>query len=102
MSRSFVHIYIIYDCRTFQFGWIGSPDLANSIAMMRVPLPYLIVLNSTTGHHHVPDDEPHQLTPEAITIFLESVQNQSARVSNSLKLRIFFSYKILKYFFSNH
>ncbi|XKL63256.1 hypothetical protein PGB90_005620 [Kerria lacca] len=64
----------------FQFGWIGNPDLANSIAIMKVPLPYLLVLNSTTNHHHIPDDEPHQLTPEAVTLFLESIINQTAKV----------------------
>lgn len=47
---------------------------------MKVPLPYLLVLNSTTNHHHIPEDEPTQLTPEAITIFLDSIQNQSAKV----------------------
>lgn len=64
--------------RWFQFGWIGTPDLANSIAMMELPLPYLLVVNSTTNHHHVPQDEPHRLTPEAVHLFLESVRNQSA------------------------
>lgn len=47
---------------------------------MKVPLPYLLVLNSTTNHHHIPDDEPHQLTPEAVTLFLESIINQTAKV----------------------
>lgn len=64
--------------RWFQFGWIGTPELANSIAMTELPLPYLLVVNSTTNHHHVPQDEPHRLTPEAIHLFLESVRNQSA------------------------
>lgn len=64
--------------RWFQFGWIGSPELANSIAMTELPLPYLLVLNSTTNHHHLPDDEPHRLTPGAVQLFLESVRNQSA------------------------
>lgn len=64
--------------RWFQFGWIGTPDLANSIAMTELPLPYLLVVNSTTNHHHVPQDEPHRLTPEAVHLFLESVRNQSA------------------------
>ncbi|RZF39530.1 hypothetical protein LSTR_LSTR001051 [Laodelphax striatellus] len=67
--------------RWFQFGWIGSPELANSIAMTELPLPYLLVLNSTTNHHHLPDDEPHRLTPGAVQLFLESVRNQSAPVS---------------------
>lgn len=80
------NIYILYAIstqlffRSFQFGWIGSPDLANSIAIMKVPLPYLLVLNSTNNYHHIPDDEPRQLTPEAIVIFLESILNQTAKV----------------------
>lgn len=67
--------------KNFQFGWIGSPDLANSIAMTVLPLPYLLVLNSTTNHHHIPEDEPGQLTIEAIDLFLEQIYNQSVPVS---------------------
>lgn len=69
--------------KTFQFGWIGSPELANSIAMTILPLPYLLVLNSTTNHHHIPEDEPKELTAEAIDLFLEQISNQSAPVSNN-------------------
>ena len=57
----------------FQFGWTGSPDLANSVAMDTLSLPNLIVINSTTHHHHLPEDSPEYLTPEAIQIFLDSV-----------------------------
>ncbi|KAJ8898193.1 hypothetical protein PR048_003553 [Dryococelus australis] len=64
----------------FQFGWVGSPELANSIAMSHLPLPYLLVVNSTTNHHHVPDDDPSRMTPEAIILFLERIHNQSAPV----------------------
>ena len=70
--------------RWFQFGWVGSPELANSIAMSVVPLPYLLVVNSTTRHHHIPEDDPSQLTPEAVTIFLEQIHNQSAPVSHAV------------------
>lgn len=66
--------------KNFQFGWIGSPDLANSIAMTVLPLPYLLVLNSTTNHHHIPEDEPVQLTEEAIDVFLERIHNQTVPV----------------------
>lgn len=48
--------------------------------MTELPLPYLLVVNSTTDHHHLPQDEPHRLTPEAVHLFLESVRNQSAPV----------------------
>lgn len=64
----------------FQFGWVGSPELANSIAMSVLPLPHLIVINSTTRHHHLPQDEPSQLTPQALVMFLDQVHNQSAPV----------------------
>lgn len=67
--------------KNFQFGWVGSPDLANSIAMSVLPLPHLIVVNSTTRHHHLPQDEPSQLTPQALLMFLDQVHNQSAPVS---------------------
>ncbi|XP_069701598.1 protein disulfide-isomerase TMX3 isoform X1 [Periplaneta americana] len=78
----------------FQFGWVGSPELANSIAMTVVPLPYLLVVNSTTNHHHIPEDDPSQLTPEAVTIFLEQIHNQSAPSygGNTLPVRLYRTY----------
>ena len=57
----------------FQFGWTGSPDLANSVAMETLSLPNLIVINSTTYQHHLPEDAPNYLTQEAIKIFLDSI-----------------------------
>ena len=62
----------------FQFGWTGSPDLANSVAMDTLTLPNLIVINSTTYQHHLPEDSPQYLTPEAIKIFLDSVLSGEA------------------------
>ncbi|XP_049873957.1 protein disulfide-isomerase TMX3-like [Pectinophora gossypiella] len=62
----------------FQFGWMGSPELANSIAMSELTVPHLLVLNSTTSHHHMPDDDPVLMTPEAISMFLEQIHNQQA------------------------
>ncbi|XP_015588051.1 protein disulfide-isomerase TMX3 isoform X1 [Cephus cinctus] len=62
----------------FQFGWIANPELVNSMAMMVVPLPSLIVINTTTSHHHIPEDEPGKLTPHAIEMFLEQIRNESA------------------------
>ncbi|PZC74448.1 protein disulfide-isomerase TMX3 [Helicoverpa armigera] len=62
----------------FQFGWMGTPELANSIAMSELTVPHLLVLNSTTGHHHMPDDDPVLMTPEAVSIFLDQINNQMA------------------------
>ncbi|KAF5303971.1 hypothetical protein FQA39_LY01756 [Lamprigera yunnana] len=80
--------------KNFQFGWVGSPELANSIAMTVLPLPYLLVLNSTTNHHHIPEDEPAQLTLEAVDIFLEQIYNQSAPAygGNSFPVRLYRTY----------
>lgn len=62
----------------FQFGWMGNPSLANSIAMERLSLPYLLVLNSSTYHHHIPEDEPLQMTIDAIEAFLERIMNETS------------------------
>lgn len=65
--------------RDFQFGWIGSLDFANSIISSDVTLPSLIIYNSSTRHHHFPEEKPHELSPESITLFLEAVRNQSVK-----------------------
>lgn len=82
----------------FQFGWIGSPDLVNSIAMMVLPLPSLIVINTTTNHHHIPEDEAEKLTPHVIELFLEQIRNESAPRygGNSWLIRVYRSWFELK------
>lgn len=66
--------------KNFQFGWTNNPELANHIAMEILTLPALMVVNSTTLHHHVPEDDPTQMTEQAINLFLEKILNQSAPV----------------------
>lgn len=75
----------------FQFGWIGSPDIANSITASILPVPHLIVLNSTTRHHHLPEDDPLKLTIEAVTMFLDQVENQIAPTygGNTFLMRLY-------------
>lgn len=46
-----------------------------------LPLPYLLVLNSTTFHHYVPDDDPTEMTIDVIEEFLEKVLLQNIPVS---------------------
>lgn len=92
-------ILVFFTCRKgkrelhhrFQFGWVGALDLANSIAMSELSVPHLLVLNSTTSHHHLPDDEPALMTPEAITAFLDQVHKQTVPV-----IMWFMSYELLK------
>lgn len=78
----------------FQFGWIGDPDIAHSIVMDTLPTPHLIVVNSTTQEHHMPEDDPLQMTPQALHMFLESINNQSAQVygGNSYAVRMYRAY----------
>ncbi|KAL3284206.1 hypothetical protein HHI36_018370 [Cryptolaemus montrouzieri] len=80
--------------REFQFGWIGTPELANSIVMQVLPLPYLLVLNSTTNHHHVLEDDPLQMTSESLEVFLERISNQTAPVygGNSFGVKLYRMY----------
>lgn len=70
----------------FQFGWMGTPELANSIAMSELTVPNLLVLNSTTSHHHMPEDDPVLMTPEAVSNFLDLIHSQQAPVGLGLKL----------------
>ncbi|CAH0398787.1 unnamed protein product [Chilo suppressalis] len=75
----------------FQFGWMGTPDVANSIVMTELTVPNLLVLNSTTNHHHLPDDDPVLMTPEAVLIFLDQIHTQTAPVygGNGWPVRIY-------------
>jgi len=56
--------------------------------MSTLPLPSLLVINSTSFQHHIPDDETSELTPEAVVIFLEQVLNQTATVRNLNEIEI--------------
>ncbi|XP_026668058.1 protein disulfide-isomerase TMX3 isoform X8 [Ceratina calcarata] len=78
----------------FQFGWTSSHDVVNKIAMTVLPLPSLIVINTTTNHHHLPEDEAEKLTPYVIELFLEQIRNESAPRygGNSLLIRIYRSW----------
>lgn len=57
--------------------------------MDSLPTPHLLVLNATTSEHHIPDDDPMQLTAEAIHLFLESIHQQKATVRMRLCELIF-------------
>ncbi|KAI9565415.1 hypothetical protein GHT06_009207 [Daphnia sinensis] len=57
----------------FLFGWTGSPELANSIAMTTLPVPSLIVINATNYLHHIPEKHMEILTPESLADFLNRI-----------------------------
>ena len=94
-----INVFFFYSlCRHFQFGWIAHGELINSIAMMVMPVPSLIVINTSTSHHHIPDDEPRKLTPQAIEMFLDHIRNETAPVIFLLLLLLLLSLHIVKKF----
>lgn len=78
----------------FQFGWTGSPDLANSVAMDTLSLPHLIVVNTSSYQHFLPNDEPIKMTPEAISLFIDSILEGEAPVygGSSYTVRLYRAY----------
>lgn len=80
--------------KNFQFGWVGTPELAYSIAMEILTLPHLLVLNSTTNHHHIIEQSPEQITTESLEEFLDKIYNQTAPIygGNNLFTRIYRMY----------
>ncbi|KAL7644407.1 UNVERIFIED_CONTAM: hypothetical protein RMT77_005238 [Armadillidium vulgare] len=75
----------------FQFGWTGQPDLANSIAMERLPLPSLIVVDTDSMNHYLPNVPSCELDEHKMEHFFDSIINQSATVfgGDSYLLRIY-------------
>lgn len=67
----------------FQFGWIGTPDIAHSIVMDQLATPHLIVLNTSTYEHYIPDDDPERLTSDAIELFLHNIHHEKVKVSHA-------------------
>ncbi|CAG9854335.1 unnamed protein product [Phyllotreta striolata] len=81
--------------KRFIFGWIGKPDFANNIALDYVPLPNLLVINSTNHYHHIPDVEDcSKMTSHDVELFLETIYNQSAIAygGNGFGTRIYRAY----------
>lgn len=66
--------------KRFQFGWIGTPEIAHSIVMDQLATPHLIVLNTSTYEHYIPDDEPERLTADAIKLFLQNIHSEKVKV----------------------
>ncbi|XP_057653364.1 protein disulfide-isomerase TMX3-like [Diorhabda carinulata] len=62
--------------KNFVFGWIGTPELGNSITSMNLQLPYLFVLNSTNYEYHIPDADCMEMTSDDMEMFIDEVNNQ--------------------------
>lgn len=70
--------------KRFQFGWIGTPEIAHSIVMDQLATPHLIVLNTSTYEHYIPDDDPERLTVDAIQLFLQNIHQEKVKVSGNV------------------
>lgn len=78
----------------FQFGWVGSPELGNTIAMTELSLPHLLVVNPATNHYYIPEDDPVLMTAEAVSEFIDRILKQAAPAygGNSWPIRIYRSF----------
>lgn len=63
--------------------------------MTTLPIPSLLVINTTTNHHHIPEDETEKLTPYVIELFLEQIRNESAPVRR-IKIHVRRLFDLLK------
>jgi thioredoxin domain-containing protein 10 len=66
----------------FLFGWTGSPELGNSVASTNLPVPSLIVINSTNFLHHIPDNAHlvEVLSSETLCHFLDRILAEEIQV----------------------
>ena len=63
-----------------QFGWISSPEIANSIAIQALEIPSLLIVNASTYEHFVPDHESPALMSQAEMIeFILHVLNENVQ-----------------------
>lgn len=83
MVESIVRKYYDKYHQRFQFGWIGTPEIAHSIVMDQLATPHLIVLNTSTYEHYIPDDDPERLTVDAIQLFLHNIHHEKVKVNHS-------------------
>lgn len=81
LMRKFYNSYSKLNTNDTFIVQVGSPDIAHSIAMDYIDTPHLIVLNATTSEHHIPDDDPMEMTIDAIREFLDSIAEQRAKVN---------------------
>lgn len=79
--------FVIF-CSNFLFGWTGSPELANSIAMTTLPVPSLIVINATNYLHHIPEEHTDIITPENLAEFLNRILQNDIQVRGKRKSMI--------------
>ncbi|XP_054719575.1 protein disulfide-isomerase TMX3-like [Uloborus diversus] len=66
--------------KNFVFGWLSQPDIANNIAITTLPIPSLIVVNTTSYQYYLPKLEADEKvpSPQSILELLDQIKNNSA------------------------
>ncbi|XP_055941209.1 protein disulfide-isomerase TMX3-like isoform X2 [Argiope bruennichi] len=81
----------------FLFGWLGHPEIANSIAMETLPIPSLIVLNTSSYQFYLPKLEEGEKvpSPQSILELLDQVKNHTAKALGGESFR----YRLIRAYF---
>lgn len=64
----------------FVFGWVGTPEIANSVAMMNLPVPSLLVIQPETYQYYLPEGHSREQppSPQAVLELLNTIMDGSA------------------------
>uniref|UniRef100_A0A4D5RXJ5 Protein disulfide-isomerase tmx3-like isoform x1 n=1 Tax=Ixodes scapularis TaxID=6945 RepID=A0A4D5RXJ5_IXOSC len=64
----------------FVFGWVGAPDIVNSVAMMNLPVPSLLVIKPDTYQYFLPEGDVREQppSPQAVLELLNTILDGSA------------------------
>ncbi|XP_077503586.1 protein disulfide-isomerase TMX3-like isoform X1 [Amblyomma americanum] len=64
----------------FVFGWVGTPEIANSVAMMHLPVPSLLVIQPETYQYFLPEGHSREQppSPQAVLELLNTILDGSA------------------------
>ncbi|UYV83636.1 TMX3 [Cordylochernes scorpioides] len=87
--------------KDFVFGYLGTPALANSVAMTVLPVPSLMVVDSHTYQYHLPEVEDGHRgppTPQAVLELLDRILDQTAPAygGNTYFYRLYSNYFEIK------
>lgn len=64
----------------FVFGWVATPEIANSVAMMHLPVPSLVVIQPETYQYFLPEGHSREQppSPQAVLELLNTILDGSA------------------------
>ena len=75
-------------CRNFQFIWMGEKDTIDSITMMDVATPCLVLLDPQTHNYYLPNFAMKDLTISSLTGFLNNVTEGKSPVRKTVDMSL--------------